>query len=562
MGLSSILRKKTSVLILSPMMIQSNYILFLLVSLLFVAIESNNVRKANTEEQDTFIAAVYEHLPILALPVCYQEVCNRDDALASVVANLQMYSEQTKEAKNLGAKIIVFPEFGITPWVPRNQVIPFSENIPDLDQSGPEWIPCDEENEDGSLTAQQRLSCMAKENQIYVVANMVDYKECDECGENFCLYNTNVMYDTEGKYVARYHKYNLFNSEFSLFNIDKKEQNIFVDTDFGRLGLIICEDLLWYFPTVDLVSTNNVDTIIFPTEWWDEYPHQLPHVDQASWAKALQINWLGSNYHNPSAANSGSGIFTTEGTVNYYHNVSASSKGKLVVAEVPVHTNKLTTQVSWSKYVEENASKFQVGVTEFESLIYGDVFTLVEMDPEQNEVKVCGEGDEPLCCVASYEYSQTESDGIFSLGMFSGIHYRDGSVRESMGFGICTVLKCNSKTSNMCDSHDYLHSGISQTYFSKLELSGNFNSETSVFPQSVFTELQLLPELEKVLPDGRIILNLDGDDNQENTPLISMSLFGRKFGDDGPAPEQWCPHGEFPPDSSKRCYNGNCKIPK
>ena len=54
-------------------MIQSNCVLFLLVSLLFVAIESKNVRKANTEEGDTFIAAVYEHLPILALPVCYQE---------------------------------------------------------------------------------------------------------------------------------------------------------------------------------------------------------------------------------------------------------------------------------------------------------------------------------------------------------------------------------------------------------------------------------------------------------------------------------------------------------
>ena len=57
----------------------------------------------------------------------------------------------------------------------------------------------------------------------------------------------------------------------------------------GRLGLIICEDLLWEYPTVDLVRTNNVDTIIFPTEWWDEYPHQLPHVDQASWAKSLQV---------------------------------------------------------------------------------------------------------------------------------------------------------------------------------------------------------------------------------------------------------------------------------
>ena len=41
------------------------------------------------------------------------------------------------------------------------------------------------------------------------------------------------MYDAQGRYVARYHKYNLFNSEFSLFNIDKEEQNVYVDTDFG-----------------------------------------------------------------------------------------------------------------------------------------------------------------------------------------------------------------------------------------------------------------------------------------------------------------------------------------
>ena len=53
--------------------------------------------------------------------------------------------------------------------------------------------------------------------------------------------------------------------------------------------MTICEDLLWQYPTVDLVTSNNIDTMIFPTEWWDEYPHQLPHVAQASWAKALQV---------------------------------------------------------------------------------------------------------------------------------------------------------------------------------------------------------------------------------------------------------------------------------
>ena len=63
-------------------------------------------------------------------------------------------------------------------------------------------------------------------------------KACDECGENFCLYDTAVMYDKHGRYVARYHKYNLFNTEFPLFNIDKKEQNVYVDTEYGIVVLV------------------------------------------------------------------------------------------------------------------------------------------------------------------------------------------------------------------------------------------------------------------------------------------------------------------------------------
>ena len=53
--------------------------------------------------------------------------------------------------------------------------------------------------------------------------------------------------------------------------------------------MIVCEDLLWYYPTVDLVNFDKIDTMIFPTEWWDQYPHQLAHVDCASWAKGLQV---------------------------------------------------------------------------------------------------------------------------------------------------------------------------------------------------------------------------------------------------------------------------------
>ena len=78
--------------------------------------------------------------------------------------------------------------------------------------------------------------------------------------------------------------------------------------------------------------------------------------------------------------------------------------------------------------------------------------------------------------------------------------------------------------------------------FRQLELSGGFNSATTVFPQSVFTNLLLQPHLEKVMEDGRLKLDLSDEYSKKNVPLISMTLFGRKFGDDGPPPDHWCPH--------------------
>ena len=37
-------------------------------------------------------------------------VCNREDALYSLMENLQVFAEQAEVAKSLGADIIVFPE--------------------------------------------------------------------------------------------------------------------------------------------------------------------------------------------------------------------------------------------------------------------------------------------------------------------------------------------------------------------------------------------------------------------------------------------------------------------
>ena len=307
---------------------------------------------------------------------------------------------------------------------------------------------------------------------------------------------------------------------------------------------MICEDLLWRYPTNDLVQSNNVDTIIFSTEWWDRWPYTLPHIVEASWAKTLQVNLIASNVHDAMRNNSGSGIFTTEGAIDYHHDVSKNSKGKLIVAEIPVKPTKFELETKWNDYYIANAFQFPFGKTTFQSQIFGDTVDLVEMDPKEDMVKVCSSNDTSFCCIASYQYSVSDEDGRFSLGVFVGNHTKLASVRGSMGFALCTIVKCNSTTYDKCDSVDYSYSGISNTMFSKLELSGNFDTDTKVFSQFVFTEVQLESKLEKVYPDGRITLNSEMANDNENTPLVSMTLWGRKYELDGNAPDNWCPEKE------------------
>ena len=49
------------------------YIKSTLISSLFVFIEGKDIKIENLTERKTFTASVYEHLPVLALPICYEE---------------------------------------------------------------------------------------------------------------------------------------------------------------------------------------------------------------------------------------------------------------------------------------------------------------------------------------------------------------------------------------------------------------------------------------------------------------------------------------------------------
>ena len=76
-------------------------------------------------------------------------------------------------------------------------------------------------------------------------------------GSAQCYFNTAVVFSNNGSLVGVYHKYNLWTSELAKFDIDLEPSLVTIETEFGKLGFAICEDLLWKSP-VGLYQCHSV----------------------------------------------------------------------------------------------------------------------------------------------------------------------------------------------------------------------------------------------------------------------------------------------------------------
>ena len=72
-----------------------------------------------------------------------------------------------------------------------------------------------------------------------------------------------------------------------------------------------------------------------------QFPHQLAHSNEDAWARGLQVNLLSANTHSAKGRRSGSGIYSSGGHLAYYHNVSQSSGGQLLVADLNIKPSKV-----------------------------------------------------------------------------------------------------------------------------------------------------------------------------------------------------------------------------
>ena len=212
------------------------------------------------------------------------------------------YRQQTEIAATKDVDIIVFPEDGLYGYnfSTRAAIKPFLETIPDPLQV--QWSACSDPDRFSSTEVQRELSCMAKNNSIYLVANMGDLQPCDAGTDTNCppdgnyQYNTAVAFDPNGTLVARYHKRHLFYE--GQFNTPEPK-SVYFDTPFGRFGLFVCFDVMFQDPAVIMVTKYNVTNIAFPTAWMDALPLLSAIGFHSSFARGLGVNFLAANLHMP-----------------------------------------------------------------------------------------------------------------------------------------------------------------------------------------------------------------------------------------------------------------------
>jgi nitrilase len=183
-----------------------------------------------------------------------------------VSANLEAAGRLIASAAAAGAKLVALPEnFYIIGRHEADKV-----KVREVDGSGP---------------IQQFLSDVSNKHRLWILAGTVPISTGDESRiRSACL-----LYDDNGRRVARYDKRHLFRFHQGAENYDESrtveagDRTVAVDTPFGRLGLSVCYDVR--FPE-RYRELGEVDVIFVPSAF--TVPTGAAHWETLLRARAIE----------------------------------------------------------------------------------------------------------------------------------------------------------------------------------------------------------------------------------------------------------------------------------
>ncbi|XP_067634735.1 vanin-like protein 1 [Eurosta solidaginis] len=372
--------------------------------------------------------------------------------------------------------ILVFPEYVLNNVEARTFVPDPSLKI----------SPCEIPDYDLFLT---EISCAVRSRQVYVVMNLMEkvfcandtskVGTCDPSGLN--SYNTNVVFDRQGRVISRYRKSHLYKYEWYSEKVMPQPEKAIFTTDFGvTFGHFICFDMLYWDPAQVLVKEHGVTEIIFPTYWFSELPFLMAVPLQEGWAFANDVNLLGADASKPSGQNGGSGIY-------------AGRMGRLTAAMYEEPTTRVLTATvpkrsQRDKYrvppVDAPAFKPQIRtprLTKFDLLrdYNVDIFKTQLLPADFKNVKETVCYDNEFCC--QFEATRVPIAGSsnfmdyrYRLGAFSGSHATHQRV-DFADLKVCAVFACTNEELYSCGYIFPENDAVgNKFYFSSLKVSGSF----------------------------------------------------------------------------------------
>ncbi|GBN29173.1 Pantetheinase [Araneus ventricosus] len=470
---------------------------------------------------------------------------------------LEQHIVLTSNHSRLEVDIIVFPECGLYPCekANRNVLKTFVEDIPDPKLG---YVnPCIQKDKFHNHQILSKLSCLAQEYRLFIVANTIDMKKCkrsdtcdadgiDDCpskdskcpDDGVYFYNTNIVFDRKGALVTRYYKKHLYFEK--AMNTPDFPQDATFTTDFGNFTTVICFDLI-FKESVEDVEKPAVVNLAYPTYWYDHVPYMFfatPY--QQAWAITNKVNLLAANAHMPGTGTLGSGIFSaTKGALIYTHN--PDFRTKLLISNVPTSVDKdYDIELNPKRYFLENGFPIEVEgeedrnfgsecttdvLGEARSTLYNyrchpsrmDNYEFSKLEGNEGTKELCSNG---FCCSLTYKAGSMDEDYYLAVAGKPLEFYNT----FSYGIESCLLLRCESEDGKPC-KHFILKS---HTVFEKVEIKAKFSTKY-IYPFALDSDVRLTNKKQWSFDKKSRIVYENPD---KKSSLIFIGLHGRLYDED------------------------------
>ncbi|XP_044748497.1 vanin-like protein 1 [Coccinella septempunctata] len=392
-------------------------------------------------------------------------------------------------------------------------------------------IPCDASNKKYSDFF-KLLSCTARKYRTYLVVNL---KEKDDEGGVLKFYNTDVVFDRDGKVIARYRKNNLYLEPDT--NRPKVPELVTFETDFGKtFGIFTCFDIIFESPPIKLVR-KGVKNFIFPTLWIPELPFLTTNQVQQMWAQGNDVNLLASGAALPRFGSGGLGIYLGN-NLTLAKAVTPRTDNFYLYEKIPDKTNNLNPACS-TKINDKTAKEMDKYTLYIEDLTNYSYEKLDLEGPKTINKKLC---QKDFCCDFKIEVDKVSANTKMNKKTYeyfmvirNGLRTYGNNVYRN-ALETCGIVACPGPTIKDCGKRFPDYDEISWPIsFQKISISGVFsNSEKNMqFPNSLLADFSPISpactawvsETDKL----RSTVKKTFSTKNPVSKLLTFAIFGRNY---------------------------------